>query len=370
MSKHRLKPWQLVVAALGLAALACSGLGGSSPTEAPTAAPTEAVEPTEAPRPTATERPTAAPAATDEPQGVVIPLEAEPYVHPSGAFTQILPVGWSVDERDDGIFVNSPDDIASIDVSFTNVGVEFTEEEFNTYVEAFEANWFGGFNDYERIVDEPDGAFRRLVGKKLILNDVSQSVMSLYFLEGTVVYQQDLWVITEEYDAYFSGVAGSTVTLQTDATAGAQSPVYVGAYRFTGPGDLFEFFVPYGWEYTTDSDDTVILDTFTSPDGLSQVENIVYDDGTTVSKSQAGAFALSLLKQFYEIDDIRVTADEVQPDGSERLTWTSASKGWEGQSFFETRGTSFLLLTWIVTSDMYDIYEPVWTTVVDTYTIP
>ena len=72
---------------------------------------------------------------------------------------------------------------------------------------------------------------------------------------------------------------------------------------------------------------------------LSRERRTRYDNGTAITKSDAGAFALSLLKQYYKVTDLKVTDDKPQSDGSERLTWNSASKGIDGESFFETRGT-------------------------------
>jgi len=371
MKAKTLRPWLTLPVALALATLAC-GVGGSSnpPTETPspvqeTAAPK--------PKPTVTKAAPKPTQAAQETRAAPAPLSLsdKPYDHPSGAFSITLPDGWDVEERDDGLFTSSPDNVASIDVSFVNVGVELTAEELETFINAVEANWFGSFQDYQEESREPqdDGSLGIL--KTLKLNDgTEQTVFSYYELRGTVVYEQDYWVNSDEFDAYESGLVDMANTMTIDETAGAEAPMYNSTYTFTGPENLFEMRVPYSWTYATDSSDTAIVDTFTSPDGLSQIENIAYDDGTEVSKSQAGAVALALLKEYYEVNDIKVTGDEVQADGSERLTWNSASKGWDGVSFFETRGTTFLLLTWIVDADSYDLYEPVWSATVESYTTP
>jgi hypothetical protein len=70
------------------------------------------------------------------------------------------------------------------------------------------------------------------------------------------------------------------------------------------------------------------------------------------------------------VEDIVITDDQVQSDGSERLNWYSESLGVDGTSFFETRGTTFLLLTWVVNSEFFSQYFPVWTALVDSYAIP
>jgi len=141
-------------------------------------------------------------------------------------------------------------------------------------------------------------------------------------------------------------------------------------YTFTDPNNLYQFKVPFGWTHTASTDKNTDIETFTVPDKLSYVENIEYDDGTAVTKSDAGAFALTLLKQYYSLTDLKVTDDTPQKDGSERLTWTSAAKGIDGESFFETRGTTFLLLTWVVDTNQYKFFQPVWTTLVNSYQIP
>ena len=65
-----------------------------------------------------------------------------------------------------------------------------------------------------------------------------------------------------------------------------------------------------------------------------------------------------------------MTDDVVQADGSERLDWYSPSGGVTGESFFETRGTTFLLLTWVADDDYYDLYLPVWSSLLDSYEVP
>jgi hypothetical protein len=127
--------------------------------------------------------------------------------------------------------------------------------------------------------------------------------------------------------------------------------------------------VPESWLYEFTYEEVVAVDTFYSPDDHALIENIVYDDGEEVSKSEAGAFALELLREFYA-EDIRITDDQVQPDGSERLIWNSPSGEYTGWSFFETRGTTFLLFTLIYDNAYEDIYFDVLNDVVETYDIP
>ena len=377
MNTRKFYPGLAVLLALGLAALACGGGRGAEPSATPfvkatlpvpTATEAEATpepEATEAPQPTRTPRAQATSAAAP------FTLSSEAYSHPSGAFAINLPEEWEIEERDNSIFVSAPDSVASIEVSFVNVGVELDAEALDKFIQANEANWFGTFDNYTEEAVEPQADGSLGVLKTLEDGGAPNTVFSYYWLEGTVVYEQDFWVQTEHYDAYLDGLLEVANSMQTDPDAGAEADVYAVTYTFVDPSqNLFQFNVPYGWTYTTDSGENAVLETFTSPDGLAYVDNISYDDGQAVSKSEAGRFALALLKEYYQVDDIKVTDDVVQADGSERLDWYSPSGGFTGESFFETRGTTFLLLTWVADDDYYDLYLPVWSSLLDSYEVP
>ena len=318
--------------------------------------------------------PTAPPLNTPEPLATptaVFQLSSAPYSHASGAFSLTLPEGWEIDERDSSIFVTSPDEVAAIEVSATNVGLPFDERAMAAFIQAVEDNWFGSFLNYQGGEHQPQADGSIAVFKTLELEGgVPQTAFSYYWQEANIVYEQDFWVDSDKYDAYADGLIAVANSMQTNPAAVAQAPLYQLTYKFTAPEDLFEIYVPYGWAYATETETDAVIDTFTSPDGQSYVENITYDDGTVVSKSLSGAFARALLADYYNLTDIRYTSDVVQADGSERLTWYSTNSGLDGVSFFETRGTTFLLLTWVVSNDYYDTYLPVWADMVNSYVIP
>lgn len=368
----------VVLVVLALAVLACGG--GAEATATPLPRPTQKPNPTAtkpAAKPTATK---ASPKATATEGGQVsataeggapIVLSDTPFSHGSGAFTVSLPQDWQVDEKPNSVFVTSPDKVVAIEISFTNVGNPLTDDQLNTYITGVEKNWFATFSSYTAGNFEPqtDGSIG--VFKTLELSGgTRQTVFSYYWQKDATVYEQDFWVDTDQYDAYVAGLLQVANSMTTDAAAGAAASAYAVVYTFTGPQSLFQFDIPYPWTYVNSTADNTVVDTFTAPDNLSFVENIAYDDGTQVTKSGAGAFARTLLEQHYKVDDLKVTNDKVQTDGSERLTWNSASKNIDGESFFETRGTTFLLLTWVVDTPSYDLLVPVWNTLLDTYKIP
>jgi len=151
-----------------------------------------------------------------------------------------------------------------------------------------------------------------------------------------------------------------------------------GLTTFTDQKKYFAIDVPSDWTYsqTVDSENNYYyIDTFSSPDQMALVENIVYDDGKPFSGSDKGKFALYLINTFYsktgKEGDIRVSDDRIMQDGSERLTWTSKAGGYSGISFLETRGTdTFLLFTveWVNSAE--DQYKSTLNDVIGSYRVP
>ena len=150
-----------------------------------------------------------------------------------------------------------------------------------------------------------------------------------------------------------------------------------GLKLFVDQNGLYQIEVPSDWIYEQVSGDHYYIDQFKSPDGLALVENIVYNDGTQFTGSQHGKFALDLLNRFYSntgaVGDIRVTGDQLQPDGSERLEWTSKSGGYSGFSYFEVRKPdllNFLMITIEWSNSAKDQYIGILNAIIESYSIP
>ena len=131
-------------------------------------------------------------------------------------------------------------------------------------------------------------------------------------------------------------------------TAGSSSDLVT----FSDENGLLSFDVPGDWYYEQLTYDHAYIDRITSPDGSAIIDSLVYNDGAAFTGNDNGRFALQLLHQYYsntgKEGDISISADEIQPDGSEKLTWTSKSGGYSGVSFFELRGSdrmTFLMFT-------------------------
>ena len=146
---------------------------------------------------------------------------------------------------------------------------------------------------------------------------------------------------------------------------------------FTDENNLLAFDVPGDWSYEQLTGDYNYIDRITSPDGSAVIDSLVYNDGSAFTGKDNGKFALQLLNQFYsntgKEGDIRISKDEMMPDGSEKLTWTSKGGGYSGVSFFELRGNdrmTFLMFTLYFSNDADQAVLDVLDSAIATYVIP
>jgi hypothetical protein len=117
------------------------------------------------------------------------------------------------------------------------------------------------------------------------------------------------------------------------------------------------------------------MDTFTSPDGNAVIQNIAYDDGTPISGSTNAQFALNLLDKYFSTNgqtgSITISDTNMENDGSERLSWSSASMDASGISFIEVRNqTTFLIFTVEWKNNYKSQYFNILDQVTASYTVP
>jgi hypothetical protein len=297
-------------------------------------------------------------------------LDSVAFVHPAGLFAVFPPLGWTVETGDASASFEAPDFSGFIYVQVTNTGYELDEVAFDSFVRAREVNRFADYEEYEEITYEIDAAWGiAAVTKQLTFDGVPQYVITYYDQYDLAIYSVDMWLDADRVDAYATAYDEIFETMEVNSSAVAELDTYMWIHTFTGPAELFTIEIPIAWQYVRDEGPNVIVDTFYAPDGHAVIQNVSYDDGTVVTKSMAGSFALELLKTYYA-SDIRITDDRVQPDGSERLTWHSRSGDYSGVSFFETRGTTFLLFTTMYDNPYEDVYLDVLNYTISTYLIP
>jgi hypothetical protein len=326
--------------------------------------------------PASTEVPaTKPPLPTSEPNdpaaGAPFELAAVPYSHPDGLFEFYPPQGWDLETKTGGASFTEPGGSGFVNVEVTNTSYQIDGDSFEQFVDARDANLFGRFEGYtviNRQVDKDIGLAR--VTKRLLFEGQPQIVFTLYDQHTQVIFSLDFWAAADLAPAYQVKYEEIIDTATVDsAVSAATVDVYYWIYTFTGPGELFEIDVPLPWHYESTTGESTIVDTFYSPDNHGIVQNITYDDGTVIDRSLAGAFALELLRSYYATD-IRITDDQVQADGSERLTWNSPGGDYSGISFLETRGTTFLMFSVLWDNPFEADYFATLDYIISTYTIP
>ncbi|MGA7192743.1 MAG: hypothetical protein WBW94_03865, partial [Anaerolineales bacterium] len=119
---------------------------------------------------------------------------------------------------------------------------------------------------------------------------------------------------------------------------------------FTDQNKYYQIQLPKDWKHEQSSGSHYYMDTFTSPDGNAVIQNIAYDDGTPISGSTNAQFALNLLDKYFSMNgqtgSITISDTNMENDGSERLSWASASTDASGISFIEVRNqTTFLIFS-------------------------
>ncbi len=380
MIRKRIAWLAIFVLLIGLACNAVTGSGGDAqPPTLPPPQPTQPPPPTSLPpEPTAPPAPTTAPAnptpvrPTDAPevQGG-LQISDQLYVHPQGIFELYPPAGWAMIDEDDGSVLFEAQDLSgAINVQVTNTGYELDGDSFERFVLARDQNFFEFYSEYRRDSVEVDKEIGvATVVKSLLFDGIPQTVVTYYDRHGQTIYTLDFWADEDLFESYADVYDAVFDAVTIDSSAAEDQELYLWIYDFYGPDDLFQIEVPTSWTFESTVGASTIVDTFYSPDEHAVIQNIVYDDGEEISKSVAGAFALELLTQYYA-EDIRITDDQVQEDGSERLTWESPGGDYRGITFFETRGTTFLLFTIMYDNPFEDIYFDVLDYTVGTYTVP
>jgi len=144
---------------------------------------------------------------------------------------------------------------------------------------------------------------------------------------------------------------------------------------FTDQNKYYQIQLPKDWKHEQTSGNHYYMDTFTSPDGNAVIQNIAYDDGTPISGSTNAQFALDLLDKYFSANgqtgSITISDTNMEDDGSERLSWASASTDASGISFIEVRNqTTFLIFTVEWKNKYKSQYFNILDQVTASYTVP
>ena len=313
-----------------------------------------------------------APANTPQPSGP-FQLDTTRYTHRSGAFSFYPPKGWKLDESDVNAFYSPADQKGAVEVNVTNTGYTLDEQSFENFVRNSEDNFFAGRDQYIEQNFKADAATKTITVKKTFLfSNVTQVVVSVYHQEGQAIYAAHFWADKDVADAYHAIYEDILNGLTLNSKPVVNMSAYAFTYTFTGPNSLFTIDVPTAWSYSSDTSvQYFVIDTFLSPDGHAAIQNIMYDDGTKVAGKDLAQFALNILNQNYSSGGgVKVSEEKQQPDGSDRLTWTTRQGGLSGITFIELRGTAALMFSVLYDDPYTDAYLPVLNTTIGSYNVP
>ncbi len=363
VSRPRVLP-VLAVLLLGLACrLPVPGLWRPTPTPSPTPTPLPTATPT--PRPTATPTPT--PTATPTP----LPLFAEAeYQHPKGWLSLPRPLDWTVDDvRDYGVIMRSPEGQSILWVDVHPTGRPITDRALQNFALAMEQLYLTA-EDYE----QTDALFDHEwddIRATLTYEGTHGSLHMVFLYDDNTVLGLRLFVADAERDRW-GGLLDALLEqgIVFEPARAADLPLYPLRWAYRAPGDLFMMNVPAPWYFVSDSDALSTFDSFVAPAEDAGIDVIAVFSPDAVSNTLAGDVTLGLLRDFYA-SDLRVTDDQVMPDGSERLVWYSESQGILGVTFFEVRDTNtYLFLTMYTQAEYVDLYTPLFDDLLNTYVVP
>jgi hypothetical protein len=372
------KKWVLVVIS---SFLICSGSSCSDSNlpkpEQPTQSlpvPTQSIEPTNPTLPVTLGTPTKVKESTEIgtiQTPFVFILSTELFESIEGLFSFYPPLGWEKREDEIGaVWFESLDNLTALKFEITNTGYELNGRDFENFINARDKNLFSIYEEYHEVNRDIKLENRKaIITKKLAYDGQLQTVVSIYHQDNETILAQDFWVNEKTYELNIDEIENFFNNININKNLAANLPHYAWIMDFIGPDSLYSVNVPISWTYEHTTGDFTAIDAFNSPDENAIIQNIIYDDGNDISQLEAAALALELLRNFYG-EDIKITEDRIQPDGSERLAWFSLDKNLTGLSFFETRGTIFLLFNAVYENSYRNYYIDSLNYAVSTYKAP
>ncbi|MFC1975785.1 hypothetical protein ACFLXQ_05265 [Chloroflexota bacterium] len=213
------------------------------PTDTPEPEPTDTPEPepTDTPEP----EPTDTPESSDDSTGDTIeqpteeaageeveplPFQAEPYVHPSGAFAFSIPQGWEVSSEDEtSVTVGAVDTIANFSSLFLDAGRKLSEAEVEEFSEQM-VDAFTAGGDYEVLASDQneDGIYVQVAFELVGVDSIGdffffQQDTVLFVLSFIVVDYAEMlptWeIIIDSYDTDLAAAKSSSAPADTPTPA-------------------------------------------------------------------------------------------------------------------------------------------------------
>lgn len=288
--------------------------------------------------------------------------------HREKLFSMLIPAGWKVREEQSFAIFTAPDETAFILAAVENTGVLLDEAGFTNYISQSEKNNFGHLKDYQQAEAKMDNQLGiATVRSRFYLANEPQELSSYYIRKENIIITMRLQANRAEFlkiEKMFEQVMNSA-KFDLDKASGLIP--YNIVYDFTHPMNAFSLKMPTSWQYAREEFTNFTIDRFISPDGAAWIENLTYDDGNVIKPNQAFTITVNLVWELFA-KDLRISEIKTQPDGSTRWVWRSDKNNLQGTTFYEIRGTKFLMLSLIAKKEIQEVIAPLFSVVIQNYT--
>ena len=295
-------------------------------------------------------------------------FELAEFNHQQKLFSMLIPAGWKVREEETFATFAAPDETASIMAAVENTGIALDEASFTNYITLTEKNNFSHLKDYKQEEAKLDNHLGiATVRSQFYLANEAQELSSIYIRKENIIITMRLQANRSEYlklEKLFDQVMNSA-KFDLDKATGLIP--YNMVYDFAHPMNVFTLKIPTSWRYNREEFANFAIDRFYSPDGLAWIENLTYDDGNVIKPNQAFTITANLVWELFA-KDLRISEMKPQPDGSTRWVWRSDRNNIQGTTFYELRGTKFLMLSLITKKEVQEVIAPLFSLIIQNYT--
>jgi len=299
---------------------------------------------------------------------------SDAFVYPGGAFQLTVPEGWDLDISEYGsVFISEPGGEGAIYITVTNTGYPLGSEAFKQFLNAREENFFTGFSGYEEIhreIDEENTV--GLVEKKVLFNEIPDTVGTYYFAQGQAVFVIDLWMETANELTYKEMYQPIIDSFQMEPEAAKDFLIYNFIFEFRDSTDQFSFEVPISWLYETLTVDGSVIDNFFAPDNLAYLQHHIF-----YSDVEAGQDAI--FEKIYQANQTifdgefnrnLIEIERTLDNGGTYIKWNTADENWQFESVYFFENGKVFALSGLIQKDYLDVYQTTIDYGFDWYSVP
>lgn len=284
-------------------------------------------------------------------------LSDTPYHHANDLFELFPPLDWEIEEDDSSVSFHDPLGTGFIYLQVTNTGHALDETAFANFIAAREQNFFGKYESYMALGHQIDPEKRiGSVSKSLVFEGTPMSVVTFYDQKGQALYALDFWAEGDTAPRYSALYDDLFNQITVDSSLVTALEPYAWVYEFRAPDGLYTLNAPTSWVYDFSQDTGVRVDRFTAPDGRASAQILVFSADRQVDAAGLASLALGLIKQ-HIAEDIQLTANDIEADGSLQLSWESPGSHRVGTTSADIRENKVILFSSLYAQEDHTIYK-------------